>query len=332
MPRLQINFASTPFINRMVPLAALAVLAFLALALTVTNLTLFAVFGGEYRTLRSSTAKQQVRIATLTQEIQGRRKEIASPAVATFMGEAVFLDGVLRMKSFSWTLFLSRLEEAKSYGIMLQSVNPTVEKDGKINVTLRGVANPRDELLKFENNLFRSNYFRNATLRSEQKDLANPWTSFDIVAEYDPNGYPPQPLPPHPATNAPAEGSTPGQAPVQGGPAPPGPPKAPGANAFPAPAKSPVPLTSAAPVTNAPIQPPAPTAPISNSPPKAVAPRPAPEPGARVGAPALKLPGASAGSPTAPRGIPSPTKAPKSNPGTPPPAKGSTNTPSGGVP
>lgn len=326
MPRLHVNFASDPFINRVVPLAAIALFAFVALAMTATNLTLFAVFGGEYRTLRSKTTQQQARLVKLTTEVQSRKTEISSPAVATFMGEAAFLDGVLRAKAFSWSLFLARLEEAKAYGVMLQTVNPKVNSDGRIGVSLRGVANPREELLKYENNLFRSNFFRNVTLRGEQKDPSNPWVQFDITADYDPEGYPPQALPVLPPANAPAQNAPVPQAPVPGVPPPTGKP-----GAAPVPAKIPVPPSLAPAVANAPApQPPAPKPPqpAATQPPGAPVPKPAVAPPPRATPPGTR-PAAGAVRPAVPRGTPSPTKAPQSSPGVPPSNRPATNSPGG---
>ena len=223
MPRLPVNLASEPFVNRAVPLGTMATLAALVVVLTVANLTLFAVFGGEYRKLRSTTAQQQKRLAELSAEIQSNRGQISSPDVATFVGEALFMGEILRGKEFSWTLFLTRLEETKAYGIMFQTVTPKVERDGRIGVALRGTANPREEILKFENNLFVSRHFRNATLRGEQKDPQNPWTQFDMVVDYNPEGFAPGPVPPPyppPPANAPEENAPRAPAVPQSGPAP----------------------------------------------------------------------------------------------------------------
>lgn len=230
MPRLPVNLATEPFVNRAVPLGVMGALAALAVILTVANIGLFALFGGEYRKLRSATVKQQQRLAVLGAEIKDHRAQISSPEVSTFVGEATFLDGVLRAKAFSWTLFLTRLEDVKAYGIMFGTVSPSVDREGRISVALRGTANPREEILKFENSLFASRFFRNATLRGEQKDPQNPWTQFDLAVDYSPEGFAPEPLPPPyppppyppPAADAPAANAPETNAAAQAAPPPPG--------------------------------------------------------------------------------------------------------------
>ena len=196
MAKLRINAASSPFVNRVVPLTAAGVLVGLAITLTLLNLVLFFLFGGEYRKVRKKVALQEIRIAQLNKEISGRQSELESPEVGNFLGEAQFMDGVLRTKAFSWVDFLSKLEDVKAYGVMFKNISPKVES-GAVQIFLRGVANPREEYLKLENNLFASRNFSNVTTFEESKDLNNPWTLFDINVTYvpDPPGTPPPPPP-----------------------------------------------------------------------------------------------------------------------------------------
>jgi len=187
MARVQINLARSPFVNRVVPLATFFVLAGAALIFTVFNVVMFAYTGGGYRKLRTSVTEQEASIRDLQAAIAEKQAIIQAASDRIFTEEAKFVDDLLTEKGFSWTLFLARLEEVKSFGTMLQRINPMIDKDGRIFVGVRGQANPREEMLKLLQNLFESPYFRNPQIDSESKDLQNPWVEFQIDFEYVPD-------------------------------------------------------------------------------------------------------------------------------------------------
>lgn len=189
MRRLNVNVAASPFVNRPVLMAVLGVAGGLAVLLTVLNLVSFILLGRGYREGRDLVKSQEQRLSTLEKDIVAKQALMGSAGVATFSHEAVFLDGVLKEKRFSWVDFLEGLEKVKPYGTAFQSIQPTVTPDGAIRVALRGEATQRAELFKLENNLFGDPHFREVTLQSEKQGASTgPYVQFAIAFEYVPDG------------------------------------------------------------------------------------------------------------------------------------------------
>jgi Tfp pilus assembly protein PilN len=189
MRRLGINLATTPFVNRFVPAAALAGLGGAALLLTVLNIGSFIVLGREYRSDRAMLQKQEQRLDSLQKDLQAKQRVLDSAGVSTFSQEAQFVAEILKAKRFSWTQFLTDLERVKPYGLMFESVSPSISSSGAITVSFKGVANPREELIKLETNLFNDASFREVKLLSESKDTSNPWTHFQLTCQYIPEAH-----------------------------------------------------------------------------------------------------------------------------------------------
>lgn len=188
MKRLSVNLATVPFVNRALPLGALATVGGAAAILTIFNLVSFVILGGEYRSQRQVLKHQQERIASLEKDLSQKRAVLGSASVATFSGEAKFVSGLLAKKRFSWVVFLKDLERVKAYGTSFQGVNPQVDDTGVIRVSIRGQANPRAELMKLEQNLFNDPHFKEVQLAGEQREGTGPVVNFSISCVYLPEG------------------------------------------------------------------------------------------------------------------------------------------------
>ncbi len=186
MKRLNVNMASSPFINRAVLSAILSTVLGAVLLFTALNVASFSILGRSYRKEKGILRAQEARLSTLKREITGEKKLLTGGETASLSKESGFLAGVLAAKRFSWTHFLDDLERVKPYGVMFVSVSPQSTKESTVKVNLRGVANPRKELLELENNFFNDSAFRNAEVTAESKNEGNPWTTFQISVEYLP--------------------------------------------------------------------------------------------------------------------------------------------------
>ncbi len=186
MRRVWMNFADVPFFNRTVPAALAALVAGAAVILTLFNLVTFFVVGREFRSERRVLLHQRQRMETLQKEMGERRAALEGRDTGAFAGEVAFLARLIEAKRFDWPRFLADLERVKPYGVMLTAVTPKVRESGVVQVQLRGVANPRGELLKLEENLFNDPQFRAGKLEGEQKEPGSPWVTFSLTCEYLP--------------------------------------------------------------------------------------------------------------------------------------------------
>lgn len=186
MKRLNVNLASAPFVNRYVLSGTLGLIVVAALVLTTVNAVSFYVLGRSYRAERKTLNNQEVTLSKLNREIAEKKAMLAGGKASALSGETQFIGRVLAAKRFSWITFLGDLERVKPYGVMFLSVSPSFTKEGTIVVSLGGVGNKRDQLLKLESNLFSDSVFRKVRLSQEQKKEGSPWTTFHISVEYIP--------------------------------------------------------------------------------------------------------------------------------------------------
>jgi len=186
MKRLDVNLATTPFVNRVVPMSILSAVMGAALLLTIFNLASFAILGAEYRSQRKILNSQEERLQVLQKDLSRKQSALDSAAVSAFSEEAALVATFLADKRFSWLKFLEDFENVKAFGVMLNSVSPQKDAAGVIHLSVRGVANPRSELMRFEQNLFSDGRFREVQLRDEQRDSASPMTTFNLSCVYLP--------------------------------------------------------------------------------------------------------------------------------------------------
>jgi hypothetical protein len=186
MKRLDVNLATAPFVNRVVPMSILSAVMGMALLLTIFNLASFAILGAEYRSQRKTLKNQEERLQALQEDLNRKQSVLDSPAVASFSEEASLVAKFLAEKRFPWLQFLADFEQVKSFGVMMNSVSPQVDPSGVIHLSVRGVANPRAELMRFEQNLFSDARFREVQLHDEQREAGNPLTAFTLTCAYLP--------------------------------------------------------------------------------------------------------------------------------------------------
>ncbi|MGC8763512.1 MAG: PilN domain-containing protein [Acidobacteriota bacterium] len=186
MKRLWMNFAEAPFVNRALPLSLMLLVSGTAILLTLFNAVTFVLVGSEFRTERKTLEAQKKRLEALESEEAEKKRLLGGGNVAALAGEARFLEQVLSAKRFDWPRLLKDLERVKPYGVMLESVAPRTGKGGLVTIQLRGVANPRAELLKLEENLFADPRFQSVKLEGEQKESGSPWTRFTLSCTYLP--------------------------------------------------------------------------------------------------------------------------------------------------
>lgn len=186
MKRLGVNLATVPFVNRVAPLAILSAVLGAALLMTIFNLASFAILGAEYRTERKTVKRQEERLQTLQKDLSKKQSSLESSAVAASSEEATLVATLLAQKRFSWLQVLADLEKVKSFGVQLSAVSPQMDPTGAVAFSLRGVANPRSELMRFEQNLFSDPKFREVQLQGEQRESTGPLTTFTISCMYLP--------------------------------------------------------------------------------------------------------------------------------------------------
>lgn len=188
MKNSRINFAETPFINTKIPTVILISLGTLALAGLLLNIILAVLNGGSYIKQRKILVVQSQTKKALEKRCREADSAFSSKNFTHLLEEAHYLKDILSQKQFSWLTFLERLEVVKPYKTLFQSISPKARKDGSFYVKVKGLAHPREEIFKLEDNIFKNEYFGKPHLSSEELDKTSHWQAFEIEFVYYPEG------------------------------------------------------------------------------------------------------------------------------------------------
>jgi type IV pilus assembly protein PilN len=194
--RISVNLANRPFVE-LRPL-------FARLRLAMGVLTLSAV--GLFFWLHSLNAKASVAQAKMdalkakTERYQHERQvneaRMHQPQNMAVLERSQFLNAVFARKSFSWTAVMMDLEKVLPTGVQVTSIEPSITKEGDVNIRLR-VSGDRDREVQLVRNLETSQRFVSPRLASEQAQtqegnrqaaqmVAPGAVQFEILSGYNP--------------------------------------------------------------------------------------------------------------------------------------------------
>ena len=182
MRRLNLNLATRPLRNRrlFLLLGGLLGLAFLVTALLA--IFLFLQFTLKKNVVRTGLKKADETVKTAQSE--QKRLEIRLKEAAKKDQDFVdTINSIILRKSFSWTDFLSKLEECLPDSSYILSLNPTLVKDTRIQFRFRVVSQSLDDLLALINKL-QDLKFSPPRVETEERDDRGQLTS-EISVTYE---------------------------------------------------------------------------------------------------------------------------------------------------
>ncbi|HTD24206.1 MAG TPA: PilN domain-containing protein [Terriglobales bacterium] len=193
--RLNINLASHPyedagnFYRRWG--AALGLLA-------LVTIVLIAVAIHEWTSTRSISiqiAAIQKQISDLDDEKNQARVILNRPENRGTRDRAAFVNGLIAIKSFAWSQVFSDMETLMPTRVHIVSIEPKLDKESQIEVTITAAGDSRDKGIELLQNLEKSRYFRNAILRIENTQQPQPGgdtMKFELRAYYVPQLHVPE--------------------------------------------------------------------------------------------------------------------------------------------
>ena len=163
---VSINLATRPFVE-LRPLLAKLRLAMIALALLATGL----IIGLRTLKQRADAATAQMdALKAQTADYQGRmlknEARMKQPQNRAVLERARFLNELFEKKSFSWTVVMMDLERVLPSGVQVMSIDPSISKEGDVNIRLR-VNGDRDKAVQLVRNLEKSRRFLSPRLSNE---------------------------------------------------------------------------------------------------------------------------------------------------------------------
>jgi hypothetical protein len=182
MRRLNPNLAAKPLRNRRLfhLLGGLLGLVFLITALLAVFLLVR--FTLKKNTVRAGMREADATVATAKSE-QKRLGTRISEAAKKDQGAVDTINGIILRKSFSWTEFLSNLEECLPEASYILSLAPSVVDDTRIQFRFRVVSQNLDDLLGLINRL-QELKFSQPRVETEERDDRGQLTS-EISVTYE---------------------------------------------------------------------------------------------------------------------------------------------------
>jgi type IV pilus assembly protein PilN len=196
--RISVNLANRPFVE-LRPLFARLRLAMGLLAVLAVGLW-FALHSLE---AKAKVAQSQMdSLKAKTQQYQHERQvneaRMHQPQNMAVLERSQYLNAVFARKSFSWTAVMMDLEKVLPTGVQVTSIDPTITKEGDVNIRLR-VSGDRERAVLLVRNLETSQRFLSPRLSSEQTQaqegshsasaatmLAPGAVQFEILSGYNP--------------------------------------------------------------------------------------------------------------------------------------------------
>ncbi|HEY1966072.1 MAG TPA: PilN domain-containing protein [Acidobacteriaceae bacterium] len=215
--RISVNLANRPFVE-LRPLFARLRLAMVVLALSAVGLGYWL----HALNIKASVAQAQMNgLKAKTDQFQHERQvneaRMHQAQNMAVLERSQFLNAVFARKSFSWTAVLMDLERVLPTGVQVTSIEPSITKEGDVNIRLR-VSGDRERAVLLVRNLETSQRFLSPRLASEQaqtqegnhnaiaaQTAAPGAVQFEILSGYNP--LPPKPAKEIAASRTAADGS-----------------------------------------------------------------------------------------------------------------------------
>jgi len=189
--RVTVNFASREYLLARKVYVSLLAGTVLSLGVLVYQFTLYSSASGRISELETSLSEA----TAIESAAMARYKEISGPVnqaeVEKTIEETNFANNVIINKSFSWTLFLNRLEGLIPKGVGITTISPDFRT---LKVTIAGSADDIDKLIEFIDMLTGSEYFEDlppsfsTTRQIVDKDTGKTVEVFNLSIKYYPEG------------------------------------------------------------------------------------------------------------------------------------------------
>jgi Tfp pilus assembly protein PilN len=184
MKRISLNLATSPLRNRRLFLFLGGLLGLAILVSAFLAGLLFLRFTLKKRAVQSSLKKTRETILQNQREAK-RLSTKSKEAAQRDKGTVDQVNSIILKKSFSWTEFLSKLEECLPDSSYILSLAPTLAENSTVQFRFRVVSQSLDDLLKLINNL-QAQKFSTPRVENEERNERGQLVS-EISVSYERN-------------------------------------------------------------------------------------------------------------------------------------------------
>jgi Tfp pilus assembly protein PilN len=165
---IRTNLSTRPFYNEGAVRSWLAVLAILAVAATVFNVSRVVGYSRSDTELATQASRDEVRAAEIRATAAKLRASVDIKQVDVASGEARQANELIDRRTFSWTELFNRLETTLPPEVRITSVRPRLDRDRRIMLTIAALARGVDDVNEFMERLEATGAFANVLSRDEK--------------------------------------------------------------------------------------------------------------------------------------------------------------------
>jgi hypothetical protein len=163
----QTNLSTRPFYNERLVHTVLLLLAAAVIVVTVLNARAVITLSRRDAALGTATSQAE-RAAEVSRGNADRvRRSINAAELQTVSGAAGEANTLIDRRTFSWTQLLAEFETALPSDVRIASVQPHVDKEGRMTIDLVVVARQAEDINAFAEKLEARGAFQNILFRQE---------------------------------------------------------------------------------------------------------------------------------------------------------------------
>lgn len=186
MRTIHLNLAAEPYRDVRPVWGAIAAIAAVTLFLLVYNVATGYQYFVETKETRARIGALEVETGIEQKRARDIGDVLKSVDMKSLNTQTRFINTQILARSFSWSTLLDQLETVMPNDVRLNSLSPTVMKDGSIQLSLACTAKTPEGLIHLLNRLFSDPHFSRAFPSGEQTDPAG-LTTFNITVAYLPD-------------------------------------------------------------------------------------------------------------------------------------------------
>lgn len=167
---LRTNLSTRPFYNMRAVQMALGALALLVIALTLFNAFELIRQGTRQRALGAREVEAQAESTRLRSDASRIRAQINPKELETVAASAREANGIIDLRTFSWTQLLAQFETTLPDGVRITTIQPRVDKDGRVLIDVAVEARRSTDLETFLDALEMTGSFHDVLTTEERSN------------------------------------------------------------------------------------------------------------------------------------------------------------------
>lgn len=164
---LHTNLATRPFYNQRALRVAIAIVALVALGLSLYNAARIVSLTARNTELAGRAAAAETRAQELANQSRGIRESLNRADVTATEAAAREANLLIDRRAFSWTALFNRFEETLPGDVRITAVQPQIDRSGRFVLAISVVARSVEAVDTFINELEKDGTFRNTLPVSE---------------------------------------------------------------------------------------------------------------------------------------------------------------------